>query len=43
MQAAGFTLSDAKITSVEDVTADCTRVTFVPAGLVAINLRGPAT
>ncbi len=43
VQAAGFTLSDAKITSIEDATADCTRVDFVPAGLVAINLRGPAT
>lgn len=42
VQAAGFTLSDAKITAIEDATADCTRVDFVPAGLVAINLRGPA-
>lgn len=42
VQAASFALTDAKITALEDSAASCTRVDFVPAGLITINLRGPA-
>lgn len=39
----GASVSDAIITTLADPAATCTRVDFVPAGLISIVLRGPAS
>lgn len=44
VQAAGFDVAtEARITTIVDANAPCSRVDFVPAGLISITVRGPAT